>query len=86
MDPKFPDPQQVLDLKLLDLLTQCPSAAQTLIDYRMACVGCDFAGFHSARQAIGAYRLDETSFLRSLQAQIASSLDNCSSEPPPGFS
>ncbi|MGA9531648.1 MAG: hypothetical protein WBR18_02930 [Anaerolineales bacterium] len=82
MESKPPDPQELLDLKLVDLLAQWPSSAQSLITYRMACVGCDFAGFHTARQAIRVYQLDENSFVRTLQDHLELLPGECSSDPP----
>jgi len=66
------DPQDLLDLKLLDLSATWPAAAQAIISYRMACIGCEFSGFHTARQALEVYGLDEGEFLESLVTALRS--------------
>lgn len=81
MDSNPPEAQRLLDLKLIDLLAAWPSSAQTLIAYRMACIGCDFASFHTARQAIDVYQLDPADFLQSLQAHLQSSFGERRSDP-----
>lgn len=66
MDKHEPQPRDLLDMKLDQLLSRWPTAAQVLIAYRMACVGCDFARFHTTRQALDVYNLQASSFMEDL--------------------
>lgn len=61
-----------MSMKLERLLNRWPSSFQVLITHRMACVGCDFAKFHTTRQALAIYGLDAETFLSDLARAIDS--------------
>ncbi len=60
----------LLDLKVEELLASWPTAAQVFVAYRMACLGCAFAHFHTTREALRVYRLETKPFLHDLLAAI----------------
>lgn len=67
MDTHEPSNDDLLQMKIEDLLSHWPTAAQILIGYRMACLGCDFAKFHSTNQVLEIYDLDSDVFLKDLK-------------------
>ena len=62
----------ILEMKLDSLLGRWPAAARALIANRMACIGCDFARFHSALQALDVYQLETESFVQDLEQALSS--------------
>ena len=69
-----PEPD-VLDMPIADLFRRWPAATQAFIRFRMACVGCDFSGIDTPRQALVAHALDEADFLTALLRVIYRAAD-----------
>lgn len=55
-----------LKLPLSDLFTFWPQTIQVFIRYRMLCVGCQIARFHTIADACPEYNLDEARFVSEL--------------------
>ena len=70
MDQQESPHGDLLDMKLDRLLCRWPAAAQVLIAYRMACLGCDFAKFHTTNQALDVYDLKPGPFLQDLEISL----------------
>jgi hybrid cluster-associated redox disulfide protein len=70
----------LLGMKLDHLLSRWPAAAQVLIAYRMACIGCDFARFHTTNQALEVYDLKPGPFLQDLEISLQALPSNDSSQ------
>jgi hybrid cluster-associated redox disulfide protein len=62
-----PSTGELLDMKLDLLLGRWPNTARVLIANRMACIGCDFAKFHSTHQALEVYGLERDPFIKDLE-------------------
>ncbi|MFP3853339.1 MAG: DUF1858 domain-containing protein [Anaerolineales bacterium] len=75
MDKHKPQTRDLLNMKLDQLLSRWPAAAQVLIAYRMACIGCEFAKFHTTQQALEAYNLETSSFVEDLARSLDGSSD-----------
>lgn len=56
-----------LNRKIEHLIAESPTWARAFIAWRMACVGCDLAGYHTARQALEIYGVSEEEFRASLK-------------------
>lgn len=75
MDKQEPPRGELMSMKIEQLLDRWPSGAQILIAHRMACVGCDFAKFHTTRQALEIYDLEFEPFINNLLLVIDSHSD-----------
>jgi len=60
-----------MDRPITELVSEWPCAGQVFIDHRLACVGCLFASFHNARQALTIYKRQVQPFQDDLTAAIA---------------
>jgi hybrid cluster-associated redox disulfide protein len=58
-------------LSVAELLERFPRTAGLLIRYRMACVGCDIAAFHTVAEAAAIYGVDAERFFAELDAQAS---------------
>lgn len=65
-DPE-PGASDSLNRKIEQLIAESPAWARAFIAWRMACVGCDLAGYHTARQALEIYGVSEEEFRTSLK-------------------
>lgn len=63
-------PTDLLGMKIDDLLARWPTAAQVFIAYRLACIGCEFSGFHTMEQALEIYDLQSSRFVEELRRVI----------------
>jgi hybrid cluster-associated redox disulfide protein len=61
---KTPLVSEILCIPIAILLDSYPRASQIFIHNRMGCVGCAFARFHTLKDAIEIYQLEEETFLR----------------------
>lgn len=59
------------DLPLARIFQRWPEAAEAFLDWRMLCVGCPVAPFHTIADACAEYRLDEAAFRAELRAILA---------------
>ncbi|SFQ25740.1 DUF1858 domain-containing protein [Tranquillimonas alkanivorans] len=57
-----------LDLPLEDLMREWPETIRVFLDYRMLCVGCPIAPFHTVIDACFEHEVDEEEFRTALAA------------------
>jgi hybrid cluster-associated redox disulfide protein len=61
------DRDSTLDsLPINALLDRWPAAAVVFIRYQMACIGCDFSGFHTPADAAHEYQIPQRLFFQDL--------------------
>lgn len=65
-------------LSVSELLKRYPCTVSVFMHYRMACVGCAIADFHTVAQAAALYELDGAQFVSELECAI----QNASQETP----
>lgn len=65
-----PSAAELMATNVESLLSQWPATAQVFISYRMACVGCDFAKYHTTQEALEAYSLEQSIILNELAASM----------------
>lgn len=51
-----------------DVMAVSPATIRVFLDYRMSCVGCAIAGFHSVDDACKEHGIDRDKFLAALDA------------------
>ena len=51
-----------------DVMTTSPATIRVFLDFRMGCVGCPIAGFHSVDDACKEHGIDRDKFLAALGA------------------
>jgi hybrid cluster-associated redox disulfide protein len=70
------------DLPLDELMTRWPETIRVFLDYRLLCVGCLIAPFHTVIDACREHGVDEQSFRadlhRAIGAQLRPSLNRTS--------
>ena len=49
-----------------DLMRRWPATIRVFLDFRLSCVGCPIAGFHSIEDACREHGIDQESFLAAL--------------------
>jgi hybrid cluster-associated redox disulfide protein len=54
-----------------DVMRRWPATIRVFLAYRMGCVGCPIACFHTVRDACAEHRIDERAFLADLRAAAA---------------
>ena len=64
MEKVVPTAEMTVDL----VMTRWPASIRVFIDFKMGCVGCPIATFHSVHEAIFEHRVDSAEFLSALQA------------------
>ncbi len=74
---------ELLQLPIALLLSRWPRAAQVLLTFRMACIGCDFSGFDTLAEALEVHGLTAQAFLEELWTAILSA-PTSSSDPTQG--
>jgi hybrid cluster-associated redox disulfide protein len=60
-----------LDLLVDDVMRRWPVTIRVFLAYRMGCVGCPIACFHTVSDACAEHRIDERAFLADLRAAVA---------------
>jgi hybrid cluster-associated redox disulfide protein len=55
------------DLMVDDVMRQWPSTIRVFLDFRMRCVGCPIASFHSVDEACNEHSIDAAAFLSKLR-------------------
>jgi hybrid cluster-associated redox disulfide protein len=51
-----------------DVMSRWPATIRVFLDFRMFCVGCPIAGFHSVDDACREHGIDRENFLAALRA------------------
>ena len=51
-----------------DVMNACPATIRVFLDFKMGCIGCPIAGFHTVDDACSEYRVDRVTFLDALRA------------------
>jgi hybrid cluster-associated redox disulfide protein len=54
-----------------DVMSRWPATIRVFLDFRMSCVGCPIATFHSVDEACGEHGVDRDSFMAALRNAIA---------------
>jgi hybrid cluster-associated redox disulfide protein len=55
------------DLMVDDVMRRWPSTIRVFLDFRMRCVGCPIATFHSVDEACSEYSINAAAFLSKLR-------------------
>jgi len=53
-----------------EVMRRWPSTIRVFLDFRMLCVGCPIATFHSVDEACDEHRADAAAFLSKLQDMV----------------
>lgn len=59
-----------LDMTVEQVMTRWPASIRVFLDFRMSCVGCPIASFHSIDEASIEHGIDSGAFLAALQSMI----------------
>jgi len=61
-----------IDLYLLvdDVMTRWPATIRVFLDFKLACIGCPIASFHSINDACREHGIDQTSFMAALRGAV----------------
>jgi hybrid cluster-associated redox disulfide protein len=54
-----------------DVMTDRPETIRVFLDFRMGCVGCPIACFHTVDDACREHHVDRDAFLRALREVVA---------------
>jgi len=65
--------ESALDQSVAEVLTRWPAAAQVLLAFRMACVGCNFSAFDTTRDALRIHGIGTAEFLQRLRPILQTS-------------
>lgn len=60
-----------LDMTVDQVMKRWPASIRVFMDYRMSCVGCPIATFHSVEEASLEHGIDAGAFLDAIQRVIA---------------
>ena len=55
------------DDRVHDVMTDWPATIRVFLDFRMGCVGCPIASFHTVGDACGEHHVDRDAFLKALR-------------------
>ena len=59
------------DLSVMDIMDNWPETLPIFIKYKMLCVGCSIAPFHTVKEACVEHQLDETVIRDALDKVVA---------------
>jgi hybrid cluster-associated redox disulfide protein len=59
------------DMTVDQVMKRWPASIRVFMDFRMGCVGCPIATFHSVDEASRARQIDGHTFLASLQSVVS---------------
>ena len=62
----------VFDLTVDDVMRRWPATIREFLDFRMGCVGCPIASFHTVADACGEHQVALETFLAALREAAAS--------------
>ena len=57
-----------------DVMNDWPATIRVFLDFKMGCVGCPIACFHTVDDACGEHHVDRDAFLKALREVVASHL------------
>jgi hybrid cluster-associated redox disulfide protein len=57
-----------LDMTVDQVMNRWPASIRVFINFKMSCVGCPIATFHSVDEASREHKIDPAAFLGALQA------------------
>ena len=60
-----------------DVMKGQPAAIRVFLDFRMGCVGCPIACFHTVDDACSEHHVDRDAFLQALRDVVACRDDSC---------
>ena len=60
-----------------DVMNDCPATIRVFLDFRMGCVGCPIACFHTVDDACREHRVDRDAFLKALREAAVRRDDIC---------
>jgi hybrid cluster-associated redox disulfide protein len=60
-----------------DVMKDRPAAIRVFLDFRMGCVGCPIACFHTVDDACREHHVDRDAFLKALREAVACRDDCC---------
>ena len=55
-----------------DVMSDWPATIRVFLDFKMGCVGCPIACFHTVDDACGEHHVDRDAFLRALREVVPS--------------
>ena len=58
----------IADMTVDQVMTRWPASIRVFMDFRLGCVGCPIATFHSVDEASREHNIDGGAFLAALQA------------------
>ena len=58
----------IADMTVDQVMTRWPASKRVFMDFRLGCVGCPIATFHSVDEASREHNIDGGAFLAALQA------------------
>jgi hybrid cluster-associated redox disulfide protein len=59
-----------LDMTVDQVMKRWPASIRVFLDFRMGCVGCPIATFHSVDEASREHRIDGQAFLTPLRSAV----------------
>jgi hybrid cluster-associated redox disulfide protein len=65
-----------LDDLVDDVLRRCPATFRVFLNYKLRCIGCPIACFHSIGEACRAHDVEPDAFLSALQAADGSQVSD----------
>lgn len=68
MDEIAPTPDMMVD----QVMNRWPATIRIFLDFKMGCVGCPIAAFHSVDDASREHKVDAAAFLHALRASLKS--------------
>jgi hybrid cluster-associated redox disulfide protein len=69
--PPFPEKEELLDIRVNEILQRWPAAIQVFLMYRMACIGCVYSRFDTLKEAIQVQGIDAEAFSKALLDTIS---------------
>jgi hybrid cluster-associated redox disulfide protein len=66
MEKNMPTPDMTVD----HVMNRWPASIRVFMDFRMGCVGCPIASFHSVNEAGREHKIDGGAFLLALRAAV----------------
>ncbi len=68
MNKNMPTPNMTVD----QVMNRWPASKRVFMDFKMGCIGCPIASFHSVDEASREHRIDGAAFLLALRASVQS--------------
>ena len=54
-----------------DVMTRWPATIRVFLDFKLGCVGCPIASFHSVDDACREHGVDQVNFMAALRGNVA---------------